>query len=153
MHIDSSASVLLFKISPLMSFPRYLPSTRNETNTPPKSLSELGHPYSAVAALECSSEERSQFGRYQHVISTHFPSILVRLTKVCVSSAQTHRILPTYCHAGTDVEAPRPNGDDGEPGQQQQQRGDSVQRLVEGERVVDGRRSAQTVGCENEAAR
>jgi hypothetical protein len=34
----------------------------------------------------------------------------------------------------------------GEP-RQQQQRGDGVQRLVEGEGVVDGRRGAQVPGC------
>jgi hypothetical protein len=43
------------------------------------------------------------------------------------------------------------NGDDGEACQQQHD-GDSVQRLVEGERVVDGRRGAQVAGCQDEAA-
>jgi hypothetical protein len=49
------------------------------------------------------------------------------------------------------AEGPRFDGDDGEPGQQQQC-GDGVQRLVEGERVVDGRRGAQVAGREDEAA-
>jgi hypothetical protein len=38
------------------------------------------------------------------------------------------------------------NSDNGEAGQQQHD-GDGVQRLVEGERVVDGRCGAQVTGC------
>jgi hypothetical protein len=43
------------------------------------------------------------------------------------------------------------NSDDGEA-RQQQHDGDGMQRLVEGERVVDGRRGAQVAGCQDEAA-
>jgi hypothetical protein len=42
--------------------------------------------------------------------------------------------------------SPRFDGDDGEACQQQHG-GDSVQRLVKGERVVDRRRGAQVPGC------
>jgi hypothetical protein len=74
------------KVPSFMKFPRYVLATRNEYTT--KVAIPAGLTLQRCSSAECSFKERSQFGRYQHVISTHLWPIIVRLTKICVSSAQ-----------------------------------------------------------------